>query len=221
MEPDELVSYYPRLYHMAADGSWESIARHGLLSTTSLLDLFEIKGELRTDLESRHRPESVAIDHPRYGRAWIRDQKPMDDAGLRRALEDGLEPEQWYRILNRRVFFWLREERLSRLLNARAYSSRPHTVLTIDTAAVVAAHADAITLSPINSGATKPFPWPRGRSTFLPIRDYPFQERRATRPIAEAVVELAVTPAVPGIAGMVTAVTRMIRDQVLEVIWER
>ena len=113
MELEELVRYYPRLYHMAADGSWQSIARHGLLSTTSLLDLFEIIGQRRVDLESRHRPESVVIDHPRYGRAWIRDQKPMDDVGLSRALQDGLVPEQWYRMLNQRVFFWLREGRVS------------------------------------------------------------------------------------------------------------
>lgn len=221
MEPEDLVRYYPRLYHMAADGSWPSIARHGLLSTSSLLDLFEVNGQRRIDFESRHRPESVAIEHPVYGRAWIRDQKPMDDAGLRRALQDGLAPEQWYRILNQRVFFWLREERLLRLLNARAYSSRPHNVLIIDTAAVVRAHADNITLSPINSGATKPYPWPRGRTTFKSISDYPFLERRASRPLADAVVELAVSPSVPAIAEMVVRVTRMIQDRVLEVVWER
>ena len=221
MELDELVKYYPRLYHMAADGSWDSIARHGLLSTTSLLDLFEITGQRRTDLESRHRPESVAIDHPRYGRAWIRDQKPMDDGGLRRALEDGLTPEQWYLMLNQRVFFWLREERLLRLLNAKAYSSVAHTVLTIETAALLREHAAGVTLSPINSGATKPYPWPRSRLTFLAIPDYPFHEWRARRSLANAVVELAVTPSVPAIADIVTRVTRMMREQVLEVMWER
>jgi hypothetical protein len=124
-------------------------------------------------------------------------------------------------MLNQRVFFWLRKERLLRLLNARAYSSLAHTVLTVDTAAVLRAHADDITLSPINSGATKPFPWPRGRLTFQPIGDYPFHERRASRSLADAVVELAVTPAVPAIAEMVIRVTRMVRDQVLEVVWER
>jgi len=96
-----------------------------------------------------------------------------------------------------------------------------HTVLTVDTAALLRAHSNDITLSPINSGATKPYPWPRGRSTFQPISEYPFHERRATRPLTNAVVELAVTPAVPAIAEMVTRVTRMMRDHVLEVVWER
>ncbi len=77
-----------------------------------------------------------------------------------------------------------------------------------------------ITLSPINSGATKPIAHPRGRSTFLPLREYPFRERRASRSLQSAVVELAVTPAVPGIADMVVRVARMRCDQVLEVVWK-
>lgn len=40
--PEELANLYPRLYHMAEPGSWESIRRYGLLSTSSLLSLFEI-----------------------------------------------------------------------------------------------------------------------------------------------------------------------------------
>ena len=43
MEIERLISRYPTLYHMAEDGSWESIQRHGLLSTSALLDRFEIE----------------------------------------------------------------------------------------------------------------------------------------------------------------------------------
>ena len=50
-------------------------------------------------------PESVAITHPVEGTAVIRDQKPMTDEGLRRALETGLSPTDWYRILNTKAFF--------------------------------------------------------------------------------------------------------------------
>ena len=41
--PEELAQAYPRLYHMADAQSWESIRKHGLLSTSSLLDLYEVK----------------------------------------------------------------------------------------------------------------------------------------------------------------------------------
>jgi hypothetical protein len=40
----------------------------------------------------------------------------------------GMPPEQWYRTLNRHVFFWVASERLDTLLNARAYHSRVTSV---------------------------------------------------------------------------------------------
>lgn len=60
MTPDEVIVTFPRLWHMAADGSWPSIRDRGLLSTSALLDLYEVTGDERVSLESRHRPESVA-----------------------------------------------------------------------------------------------------------------------------------------------------------------
>ena len=61
MEFERLISRYPTLYHMAEDGSWESIRKHGLLSTSALLDKFEIEGEERLAIESARRPEIVRI----------------------------------------------------------------------------------------------------------------------------------------------------------------
>jgi len=62
---------------MAEAGSWPSIRRHGLLSTSALLDLFEVTGVERVRLESQRRPETVKIEHPEHGEALIRDQKPL------------------------------------------------------------------------------------------------------------------------------------------------
>ena len=45
LTPEYLAQRWPRLYHMAEAGSWESVKRHGLLSTTALLDLFEVSGD--------------------------------------------------------------------------------------------------------------------------------------------------------------------------------
>jgi len=131
---DELSGRFPLLYHMAQLESWLSVERHGLLSTTALLDLFEKRGDERFRIESCHRPESIPICHPVHGRAVIRDQKPMSDPSVRKALAgSGLEPSDWYRELNSRVFFWLTEERLDRLMNARAYRHQRHHVLVVDT----------------------------------------------------------------------------------------
>lgn len=200
----ELVADCPTLFHMAEPGSWPSIRQHGLLSTSALLDL--ARHADRDAVEARRRPEGVVVALPGHT-ATIRDQKPMDDAGLHRCLLDGLTPGDWYRMLNRRVFFWLTRARLHRLLNARPYRARPHDVLEIDTARLVAAYRGAITLSAINSGATRPFPVKRGRATFLPIVDYPYAAWRARRPRGERVVELAIDYGIPDIARFVRSVT--------------
>ena len=43
----ELIRDCPTLYHMAECGSWPSIRRHGLLSTSALLDLYGVQGAER------------------------------------------------------------------------------------------------------------------------------------------------------------------------------
>src|SRR4051812_10996812 len=112
MTVDELIKHYPVLFHMAESGSWPSVMRHGLLSTSALLDLCGINGNERERIESERRPDSVSITGREFGPAVIRDNKPMSDAGLLRSL-DGYTPREWYRLLNGFVFFWTRQERLA------------------------------------------------------------------------------------------------------------
>lgn len=216
---DDLAGYYPRLYHMAAAGSWPSIERHGLLSTSALLDLFRVEGAERRAIESSHRPASVTIRHPEYGEAVIRDQIPLSDSGLRRALRDGLTPEDWYKTLNAHIFFWLTEKRLQRMLGAGAYRDHSHVVITLDTASLVREHSERVVLSPLNSGCTKPFPNPRGRDTFRPLATYPFHERRRSHR-ADAVVELAVLGGVPNVQEHVIEVRERRHDDAGVVIWK-
>lgn len=217
MDQSQLSDVFPYAYHMAEDGSWPSIQRNGLLSTSSLLDLFEISGTQRNQIESRHRSESIAISHPVHGGAVVRDQKPMSDAGLRRCLQD-YSPDEWYRLLNSKVFFWLTRDRLLRLLNARAYRHKEHCVLTVETRRLIPRYASRITLSPMNSGCTLPSPHARGDSTFQSIDAYPYSYWRRKRSASESVVELAVAGGVPDISDYVVRVERMRGNVVLEVI---
>ncbi len=216
----ELLGDCPTLFHMAEAGSWPSIRRHGLLSTSALLDLWEVRGAEREAIEAARRPRSVVLEHPASGRAVVRDQKPMDDAGLRRCLQDGLAPRDWYHLLNDRVFFWLTRGRLHRLLGARPYRELEHDVLELDAAALVAACRTKITLSPINSGATRPFAAPRGRGTFLPVSDYPYADWRTRRAAGERVVELGVIGGVPDVERFVRRVATMRGEQVVRVLFE-
>jgi len=201
---------------MAAEGSWLGIARHGLRSTTALLDLFEVRGRRRAELEMQHRPECVTIRHPRHGEAVLRDQKPMSDSGLKRSLTDGLTPADWYRILNRKVFFWLTTDRLKILRGARAYADSRQTVLVLDTLRLLRRAADRVVLSPMNSGCTTPFAHPRGLRTFLPLSEYPYQDRVRRR--REPVVELAVDYKVEDIESFVISAVEMGGGRALETI---
>jgi hypothetical protein len=219
-ELEELLTDCPVLFHMAECGSWPSIRKHGLLCTTALLSLTGMEGEERFLIESARRKESVVIEHGQHGRLVIRDNKPMDDRGLMRCLQDGLNPRDWYELLNARVFFWMSRQRLDGLLCAGAYADEQHDVLQLDTRRVVQDYRTQITLSPINSGCTKPMPHPRGLNTFQNIDNYPYAHWRPRRRRGERVVELAVGPGVSDIERYVLRVTRMQAGQELEVLFE-
>lgn len=201
-----LAELYPRLFHMAHDGAWPGIQRHGLLSTTALLDLFEIRGARRAALESERRLQSEEIAHPIHGRALLRDQKPLNEKKLAGALKDGLTVHDWYRLLNQKVFFWGPESRLGILRGAREYEAERQTILVVDTAKLIARHADQISLCHMNSGATQPMAFPRGINTFLPLEDYPLAARRQKSGIKGAVAEVTVLDSVPDIGDLVIEV---------------
>lgn len=215
----ELFDNCPTLYHMAEADSWQSIHDHGLLSTKGLLDRYEVTGAARQAVESERRPESVTLTRAGMPAAVIRDQKPMTDSDLVRCLLDGLSPSDWYETLNEKVFFWTSRARLLRLLCAGAYEDYEHDVLEIDAAALLADHRNATWLCAMNSGCTKPYPHPRGMSTFSRIVDYPYDYWRHRRSKVERVVEVAVDYSVPNIGDYVRRVSRMKAGAELHEVW--
>lgn len=216
---EELLKDCPRLYHMAEKDSWASIREHGLLSTTALLDHYNVKGDERVAIEASHRPSSISISKSGLPGAVVRDQIPMSDNGLKRALRDELTPQDWYKILNARVFFWMTEDRLGRLLNAKSYREKEQDVLVLDSRSLVAAHREKITLCPINSGNTKPYPWPRGTDTFQRIDAYPYSHWRKKRKAGERVVELCVDHGVADIVDHTLEVRRMLGSEIQSILF--
>ena len=215
----ELIADHPRLFHMAEDGSWQSIRRHGLLSTSALLDLYGISGEERASIESQRRPDLVEIFSSVLGSAVIRDQKPLSDKRLAGALRDNLSPTDWYRILNGRTFFWLTERRLNTLLCAGSYANTWHDVLVVESKGLIERHRNRITLAPMNTGNTRPIAHTRGLDTFRSIPDYPYEDRK--RRNLERVVELVVEYSVPDIEEFVLRVDKMKCKEVRETVWRR
>ena len=205
---DELVSKYPRLFHMAESGTWERIQEHGLLSTTALLDLFEVEEPKRSRIESKWRRQSESIAPG----VVIRDQKPMSPRSLENVLED-MTPEQWYRLLNRKTFFGTTLDRLKKMLKAGSYKNDHHDVLTVDTRMLVERHRDHISLSHINSGATFGYA-KRGSGTFKGIEAYPAVRRKTD--VAEVVVEYYV----PDVVDFTLSVERWKGNVCLKTIWK-
>lgn len=215
MNVEKLIELYPRVYHMAERGAWDSIRAHGLMSTTAVLDHLKVQGDDRARFESEHRDQKMDVRAGHPSNIVLRDQKPMPKGRLIQALTDGATPQQWYELINEKVFFWVEEERLHRLLGARDYRNLEHDVLTLNSSELVQAYADKIWLCHMNSGNTWPIPHRRGIEVFRRIPDYPV--KTSGRP-AKAVVELVVDYAVPNIADYVLEVRRMRGSEVLGII---
>lgn len=190
MQPQDLWSHYPVLYHIAWGGIWASIKEQGLLSTKALLYLFGKSDEKIIELTQTRREHWVEIECPGRPRAVLRDQKPMTDGGLRRALPDSVALWQWYDLINSMVFFWPTKKRLKTMISAAVYQKETHEVLVVDTKTLVRLEEPNIRLSHINSGSTH-WAHPRDMDLFKRFADYPFEKRRKQgkeRAVAEVCV---------------------------------
>lgn len=206
---DQFVDLHPRLYHMAADGTWPSILEHGLLSTSAILDLAGMEGERRRRIEEERRLESVSVSTP-DGQFVLRDQGPLSEDKLASCLVDMTVPE-WVKLLNGLVFFWPTMKRCADLLGAKAYRDDWHTIIEFDAARLLARHD--VLLSPINAGAVLYDPPPRGSFTFTTVEEFPFDEyRRRRKSAARAVAEVAVRHSIPDVRPLVVKVWRSRRD---------
>lgn len=198
---DQLIGHYPFVYHMAERDALPQLLQHGLLSTSAILDLFEVGGQDRCVLEARIRKRSYVLEAPVHGRFTLRDQKPMSEKKLATCLQDGLTTEEWLRLLNRKAFFWLGRDKVEELLGRREYRDREHIVLEVRTEAVINAHAERVTLAAMNTGTTSPVAHPRGLATMLPLADFPYEDRRRRR--LRPAVELCVDYSVPDLANLI------------------
>lgn len=223
MNQNDLEDFYQRcpiLYHMAMDGSWPLISQKGLLNTDKLLEMFEVSKQNTAELTTKRRPASVQIQHEQFGIAVVRDQIPLLDEDLTVCLTDGITPLQWHQKLNERVFFWTNRKRLVTLLFARAYKAFRHDVVEVNTRELVEAYLDKIELTPMNSGCTRPWRHPRGAQTFLPVSEYPYQQRKKRGPKDDAVVELTVIGGVPDIIKYTIRAVKMQQGEVLGTLYQ-
>jgi hypothetical protein len=193
---DKLITQYPALWHMADSRNLVGILQRGLLSTSALLHVYNIRGRERCRIESEHRRDIIPIESDGLPNCFIRDQRPMSVARIAATLEDATTSE-FFRFLNRHVFFWPSEARLSSMNNARLYRGSAQIVFVVDSSELLAAYSRTARLSPINSGCTTPYAARRSISMFQTISEFDWDGR--TRRAAERVAEVAIPRAVPDI----------------------
>jgi hypothetical protein len=215
---EELIDHFPRLFHVTEAGAWPSILRHGLLSTSALLDLYGIDDASRVAIETEPRPGAVLLDDPTLGRAVVRDNRPLRVDILRRCLDGTVS--DWCRALNTRVFFWATERRLENHLRARGHRDQPREVVVVDTARLLARDGAAVTLCAFNSGsALYPNAPRRGPGSFVAVDAYPFRELRARRGLRDAVVEVCVERALVDVPAVTESVWSIGAGGEREEIW--
>ena len=218
MQPEDLWRNYPVLYHIAWGGSWPNIRENGLLSTKALLRLYRKSAAEIERLTRRRRPHWVPIECSGRPRAVLRDQKPLTDRGLRRALDGKAQPWQRYDLINSMVFFWPTKRRLEMMLSASAYEDVCHDVLVVDTEELVRLEGANIRLSRMNSGSTKRMAHPRGMGLFKTFSDIPFELRRRKYGRALAVAEVSVVDRFEHIAEAVLEVKTGSADDVMSAL---
>ena len=208
MSPEALAARHPRLYHLTLAAAVPGILRYGLLSTASLLDLYEIPAADRLSIEGARRPARIEIHHCVHGTATITDNSPLVLASLATCLDDGLTPTDWLRLLNARAFLWANERGLQTLANAQGNRGRQLAILVIDTLGLAREHQTRIEISAINSGATVRRPPRRGLATFTPLAAYSYADWQKRRGKRDRIREVTVLGGVPDIAKYVQAVRK-------------
>lgn len=150
-------------YHLADIRNLKSIQAHGLLSTQRLV---ELSTNVDRSMLRQHRPEGTYLD---VG-AFIRDQSNMQRKSIERALRSGVTPEDWFELLNSKVFFWLDLDRLN--CHRAACKNQKQVVLAIDAHRMLDEYAPLASVSPINSGHAMRTAVPRNLSTFVPYKKW-------------------------------------------------
>lgn len=150
------------VYHLTFAANATGIVRDGLRTAAELLAAAGMDAESANG----HRRGRVLLPTG----TWLRDQRPMPPAALARCLDPPLTPDDWYRLINARVFFWPDRDRLIR--HWAVSRGTPMICYTVQTARLAERHAAAIELSPFNSGSAMRRAARRGHRSFVPLADW-------------------------------------------------
>ena len=174
MYTSDLAAVAPQLFHLTAGDAWESIQEHGLRSATWLVRARSLDEERATALLTAPREAVEVIGDPAdpLGHATLRDQKPLTLSKLERLVE-GITPENYIRLINDRVYFYMKAADVERVRGVRDAEGAPQLLLTLDSRRLLADYQGSVRVAKINTGATIGMQGRRGPRTWLAIDKFP------------------------------------------------
>ncbi len=101
MTPQLFAEMHPRLYRLAMLGAYPGILKYGLLTAQDAADRAGVL------LPDSPRPDAIELTLPDGDKVWVTDNQPLSFKKLAPALDDNLTPQEWFAMLNTRVFFGL------------------------------------------------------------------------------------------------------------------
>ena len=174
MYTSDLAAVAPQLFHLTAGDAWESIQEHGLRSATWLVRALALEEERAAALLTAPRESVEVIGDPAdpLGHATLRDQKPLTLSKLERLVE-GITPENYIRLINDRVYFYMKAADVERVRGVRDAEGQPQLLLTLDSRRLLADYQGSVRVAKINTGATIGMQGRRGPRTWLAIDKFP------------------------------------------------
>jgi hypothetical protein len=173
MYTSDLAAVAPQLFHLTAGDAWPSIAERGLRSATWLVRAHGLDDDQSTTLLAAPREQVEVIGDPTdpVGHATLRDQKPLTLSKLERLVE-GITPEGYIRLINDRVYFYMKQADVERV-RAQREDGGPQLLLTFDSRRLLADYSGSVRVAKINTGATIGMQGRRGPRTWLAIDKFP------------------------------------------------
>jgi hypothetical protein len=187
---DQLTQRFPNLWHVTFAGGWEGIQRHGFLRTIDVAS--ESSGKLRTEITRVETADGTQV--------MLRDQL-RTRADPTRSLDD-ITPSEWWQLVNSRVYFFCRQRDVNTLVESYIGRRLPQEVIKLRAKPVLEVVADEIEVTTVNVGVFPRTRAPsRGRSSFVPLADYPVADAAKIR-------EITVAARVPIASSAITSVAR-------------
>ena len=173
MYTSDLAAVAPQLFHLTAGDAWPSIAERGLRSATWLVRAHGLDDDQSSALLATPREQVEVIGDPSdpVGHATLRDQKPLTLSKLERLVE-GITPEGYIRLINDRVYFYMKAADVERV-RAQREDGGPQLLLTFDSRRLLADYSGSVRVAKINTGATIGMQGRRGPRTWLAIDKFP------------------------------------------------